>query len=252
VEKQANIWSINPSVDFQFGFTDSLGMEVTAACISNFKNDQTATHFQDTVLLLDFQISTDIKDSWVPDCRFNLQGVFPTGKYQKLNPKKLKIDASGEGSFQTGPEIVFRKKFYLPHNFFSLYWSVGYLFPSQLHVKGYNVYGGGVGTKGRVDPGQTLTAYLSGEYSITQRWVFAFDTEFLYHGKSSFSGKKGINSIGQPASVGLPLSMQFSVAPEIEYNFSARSGLLAGVWFTVIGKNIPAFASGFIAYLYLF
>ena len=148
--------------------------------------------------------------------------------------------------------LVFRKLFYLPHSFFSLRWSIGYLFPSTVKVKGFNTYGGGYGTEGKVKPGQTLTAFLSGEYSINQRWVLAFDTEFLAQRKSHFSGKNGVNNVGGVANTKLPSSVQISFAPEVEYNFSQSSGLLAGVWFTVAGKNSSAFYSAFLTYLYIF
>ena len=148
--------------------------------------------------------------------------------------------------------LAFRKLFYLPHSFFSLRWSLGYLFPSSVNVKGFNTYGGGYGANGKVRPGQTLTAFLSGEYSINQRWALAFDSEFLYQRKSHFSGKNGITTTGEVANTELPSSVQISFAPEFEYNFTPMSGLLAGVWITVAGKNSAAFASAFLAYLYVF
>lgn len=252
LKKQDSTWAINPLIDFQFGITNNLGIETLVSFISNFKNGKSASHFQDTTVLFGYQVSNDIKGSWVPDFRLILQETFPTGNYQKLDPSKEGIDSTGFGSFQTGPVLVFRKLFYLPHSFFSLRWSIGYLFPSTVKVKGFNTYGGGYGTEGKVKPGQTLTAFLSGEYSINQRWVLAFDTEFLAQRKSHFTGRNGVNDIGEVASTRLPSSVQISFAPEVEYNFSQSSGLLAGVWFTVAGKDSAAFASAFITYLYIF
>lgn len=252
LKKKDRVWAVNPLIDFQFGITNDLGIETLVSFISNFKNGQNFSHFQDTVVLFGYQVSKDVKDSWVPDFRFILQETFPTGKYQKLSPQKQGIDATGFGSFQTGPVLAFRKLFYLPESFFSLRWSIGYLFPSTVRVTGLNAYGGGHGTKGNVRPGQTLTAFLSGEYSFSQHWVLAFDTEFLYQRKSRFSGKDGITSVGEKVSVGLPSSVQISFAPEIEYNFTPLSGMLAGVWFTVAGRNSTAFMSTFFAYVYVF
>lgn len=252
LKKQDTIWAINPLVDFQFGITNNLGIETLVSFISNFKKGRSASYFQDTIVFFGYQVSNDIKDSWVPDCRLILQETFPTGNYEKLDPNKEGIDSTGFGSFQTGPVVVFRKLFYLPHNFFSLKWSIGYLFPSSVNVRGFNTYGGGYGTKGKVKPGQTLTTFLSGEYSINQQWVFAFDTELLAQRKSRFKGKSGLTSPGIPPSTTLPSSVQISFAPEIEYNFSPSSGLLAGLWFTLAGKNSVAFASAFFTYLYVF
>ena len=252
LKKQDTTWAINPLIDFQFGITNNLGIETLVSFISNFKNGKSASHFQDTTILFGYQVSNDIKGTWVPDFRLILQETFPTGNYQKLDPAKQGIDSTGFGSFQTGPVLVFRKLFYLPHSFFSLRWSIGYLFPSTVNVKGFNTYGGGYWTKGKAKPGQTLTAFLSGEYSINQRWVLAFDTEFLAQGKSHFTGKSGVNVTGGIASTRLPSSVQISFAPEVEYNFTKSSGLLAGVWFTVAGKNSAAFASAFLAYVHVF
>ena len=249
---QDAIWAINPLIDFQFGITDSLGIETLVSFISNFQKGQTFSDFQDTIVLFGYQLANDIKGSWVPDIRIDLQETFPTGHYQRLSPGKQRLEATGFGSFQTGPVLVMRKLFHIASHSLSLLWSVNYLFPSSVHVSGFNTYGGGYGTKGKVTPGQNLTAYFSGEYSINQRWVLAFDTEFFYQKKSRFHGKNGTTTTGEIASTGLPSSVQLSFAPEIEYNLSPSSGLLMGIWGSIAGKNAPAFAAAFCAYLHVF
>jgi hypothetical protein len=244
-EKRDPIWSINPLIDFQFGLTQDLGMEVLASTISNFQRGKTATHFQDTILRLGYQLSNDIKGSWVPDARIILQEIFPTGKYQNLSPSRPAIDATGFGSFQTGPIVIVRKLFHLHPYHLSLSASAGYSFPASVSVRSFNTYGGGHGTKGKVSPGQSLIAFFSGELSLNQRWVFAFDSELFYQRTSTFSGRT-IDPTG------LPPSIQISFAPEIEYNFNEASGLLGGLWFTLAGKNAEAFGSAFLAYVYIF
>lgn len=238
--------AINPFVDFQFGITDNTGIELLAAGITNFKNGQSSTHFQDTILLFGYQVSNDVKDSWIPDFRFLLQTGYPSGKYKRLDPAKEGIDSTGQGAYTIGPNLAFQKLFYLPQNFFVLHWSLGYLFPTRAKVRELNAYGGGPGTRGTIRPGQTLVAFLSGEYSLNQQWVLAFDTQFLYQRKSSkFRGTT-------VAPVGLPSSLQFSFAPEIEYNINNHSGIILGAWASLFGYNASAFAGGFLAYLYVF
>ncbi len=250
--KGQNVWGISPQLYVEAGFTERTGMYLVIPAVLNFQGGQTSTHFQDTQLLVGYQVSTDVKGSWVPDFRVMIQETFPTGHYQKLNPAKNGIDGTGAGSFQTGPVLAFHKLFYVGAHEFALYSCFGYLFPSMVHVKGFNTYRGGFGTSGKVRPGQNFFNYISGEYSITQNWVLSFDTYFTLVRKSHFSGKTGFTADGSPNPVVLPFSLQFSIAPEIEYNFSSSSGLIGGLWFTVLGKNSSAFGSAFIAYTHTF
>jgi hypothetical protein len=252
VKSEPKTWSINPFVDFQFGFTDRIGMEIIASMISNFKEGQSATRLQDTTVLLGFQIASDRKDSWTPNIRIDLQEVFPTGSYQKLNPNKLGVDATGEGAFQTGLLLITQKMFYPGNNFLALKFSIGYLFPTSVYIEGFNSYGGGFGAKGKVRPGQTLTSFFTGEYSMTQNWGLGFDFMFTHKKKSTFSGNPGKTSLGTKASVGLPSSTQISLAPFVEYNFAPNMGIFGGPWFTIAGRNSSAFFAAYFAFLYTF
>ncbi|CCB90259.1 hypothetical protein [Simkania negevensis] len=252
VEGDSNQSAINPFFEYLYGITDNIGIELYVSFISSFKKGQSATHFQDSIAVLGFQISNDIPGTWIPDFRIDLEEIIPTGKYQKLDPKKLGIDATGQGSWQTGFDFIVQKKFPTKNHFLLLKWTLGYIFPASVHVRNLNAYGGGPGTKGKANPGKTLNMFFSGEYSITQNWVFAFDLFFFRQGKATFSGKKGKNSDDTLQKIGLPYSYQLSFAPQIEYNFSPNSGILIGFWASLIGKNTAAFYSGILAYYIVF
>ena len=49
---------------------------------------------------------------------------------------------------------------------------------SSVAVQGFNTYGGGFGTMGRVTPGAVSTVTIVGEYSVTRRLVLALDIGF--------------------------------------------------------------------------
>lgn len=238
-----NTWGITPYLELLFGINNYIGIDIYVSSISNFKKGQNSTHLQDTIAMLGFQIAKDKPHTWIPDIRFLIQETFPTGSYQKLNPKKNGIDSTGLGSFQTGFNFIIQKLFSIQNHFIKLKWTFNYLFPAPVHVKRFNAYGGGYGASGKVFPGQIAMFYFSGEYSLNQKWVLTFDTVFEYQGKSRFSGNPGSMKNGLEASVGKPLMLQFSFAPQIEYNLSPSSGLLFGSWLTLFGKNSPAFAT---------
>lgn len=253
LEREDSFWSINPNLDLQIAITDRIGIEAIPAFVTNTGDGKSFSHFQDTNIFFGYQLSEDQDDSWVPDFRLILQTIFPSGKYDHLDPDKEGLDGTGFGSYQLGPCIAYQKLFPLSKSYFLLHWSLAYLFPLSTHVKGFSVYGGGFGTKGTLTPGQNLIGYFSGEYSFTQHWVFAFDLQAVYQRPSShFSGNVGIDEDGAPAEIGLPSSVQLSFAPQLEYNFSDNFGCLVGTWFTFAGKNAEAFAGAIAAFLYVF
>lgn len=239
----SNTYSITPYLELLLGINDHIGVDVYASFISSFKKGQSATNLQDTIVLLGFQVARDTPNTWIPDIRFIIQETFPSGSYQRLDPKKLGVDSTGFGSFQTGFNVVAQKLFHLEQHFLVLKWTLAYLFPAPVHVKGLNAYGGGKGTRGKIFPGQILMFYFSGEYSITQNWAFAWDIYLEYQGKSTFSGNPGKSSSGVRNSIGTGPMVQISVSPQIEYNFSSKNGLLFAVWSTIFGRNSPAFTA---------
>lgn len=251
LQSNQSIVAINPLLDYQFAITERTGFEICTSFITSFSNGNTATRLSDTLLFFGYQALDDVKDSWIPDLRLFLEIVCPSGKHDKIDPTAPGIDFSGQGAYFFGPNISYQKLFYLPDSFFMLHLAIGYFFPTKPPVTNLSVYGGEMGTNGFIRPGQNLIAFISGEYSFSQRWAFVFDTEFNYQRKSSkFSGNPGPNL--SKSDIGLPESVQISFAPALSYNFSDNTGLLAGSWFTLAGKNSTAFASGFFSFSHIF
>ncbi len=206
---------------------------------------KSSSHFGDLPIILDFQLLSDQKFQWIPGIKLQIGETFPTGKYQKLNPHKLRTDISGLGSFSTSPAIVFYKVYHLyRHHYLSLTASFQYTYYAPVHVKGFNFYGGGFGTRGKVYPGNLSTAIISFEYTLTKNWVLAIDNVYIHEDKNRFRGNPGIAASGIPATVSRPSSEQLSFAPAIEYNFNEHFGLIAGVWFTAAGRNNLEFRTG--------
>ena len=67
-----------------------------------------------------------------------------------------------------------------------------------------------------------------------------------------FSGNPGFTPGGTVESVGGRGGNQASLAPAIEYNFTAQLGIIAGVWFSVTGPHAGEFTSNTIAINYYF
>ena len=234
------------------GFTDFFDTQLVLNVFYKKENGQSSTRLGDTAIIPSFQALVDNPHGIMPDLRITFSQSFPTGKYQKLNPRKNGTDSSGSGAFTTAPGLNFQKLFHIyDHHYLRMRLTTAYALAIPVHVKGFNTYGGGFGTRGTVHPGNKWTAILAGEYTFTQNWVAAIDIMQIFENKTRFSGKRGRTAEGLPARVGGPSKKQLSLAPAIEYNFSKNLGVIGGVWFSVWSHNEKNFISGVISVNYL-
>ncbi len=241
-----NISSLSPLFIFQVGLTDWL--DFTTAPQGNFQWQKSAFggSFNDLPLQFGFQIYHETP--YIPSIRFVLGELFPTGKYQNLNPTRLGLDSGGQGAYQTIFGLNISKVFWwFKLNPIALRFASSYnVANAKVNVKNYNTYGGGFGTDGKVSVGNTLNLDLGLEISINQKWVFATDLCYTSSQKSTFKG-----FTAQGTNVGSPSSDQLSIAPAIEYNINSNSGFIGGVWFTATGRNSANFVQLVLSYTIL-
>lgn len=235
---------VNPLTVITHGLTSFMDFEVIPQFFWNFQDNKNDFRYGDTTVYLGFQALRDKKGTLIPDLRITLKETFPSGHYQYLNPEKHGTDSSGSGSFQTGMGFSFQKLLYFHPKLLRVRWAFGFQIPSKVHVHSFNSYGGGYDTDAVIKPGLKFAAFLSGEYTLTQKIVLAMDIQFNRNSKNTFKGKSGINSDGTNASLGGPFTTQLSIAPALEYNFNKNVGFIGGAWFTVMGKNSHKFISG--------
>ncbi len=247
-----NIYTINPLLVLQRGLTHWLDITLTPQGIFRWNQGEYAQAFGDLPVTFGFQVVKQTPH--IPSVRLTLGESFPTGKYQKLDPAKGGIDASGSGAYATIVGLNLNKiLWWLKLHPISLRFSGTYEIPNHdVSVKNFNAYGGGFGTDGKVSVGQTLNLDFGVEVSITQKWVFATDVAYTYSRSTSFSGIAGIDATGASAANGGPSSDQLSLAPAIEYNVSDTGGFIGGVWFAVTGRNSSKFIDIILSYTQLF
>ncbi|MBS0626057.1 MAG: hypothetical protein JSS32_08415 [Verrucomicrobia bacterium] len=252
-------WTYSFQFPVQTGITSWMDCLVSPIFYVDQSQGQNAWAMGDTTIGVGFQLCRESK--YIPCIKLGFRETFPTGKYQHLDPKKFQTEAGGNGTFDTTIGLIFGK--FVPIS------GIHYLNTrlvlaldifTKVHVEGYNAYGGDSETKGTYYPPVTLTTNLGLEYSITQKWAFALDVVFICAPHSHFKGKAGRDpQVGSPFGSGttpdkktlaVGPSAQLSFAPAIEYNWSQYWGVIAGAWFTAVGKNTPSFQSGVIAINY--
>lgn len=246
-------FTFHSELDFEVGITKWLDVTFIGQAFYKDKEGVRSFDFGDTTARLGFQLLFEKNYTLIPSIRFLIEESFPTGKYKNLNPSKLGIDASGSGSYETIFALVIEKVVYwFDAHPIRFRLNPSYTYSTKASVKNFNAYGGGFNTDGKAKPGGVFSGIVSFEYSFTQRWVLAMDIVHVESGKTTFSGIRGTNSDGTIASNTKAKSNQTSLAPAIEYNFSANLGVLAGSHFSIRGKNATDFASGIISATYTF
>lgn len=248
-----NLYNINHELFLVAGLTDWMDVQVTPGVFYNLSRGKSSVQSADLPVGMDFQLLKPIVYKWFPGILLSIREILPTGKFRDLDPKLGLTEASGFGSFETNLSLIFFKIYQIKDkHYLSATLALEYYYLSTIHVRGFNIYGGGFGTDGTVRPGNTFTALLSLEYTLTKNWVLAFDAQYVHANRSPFSGKQGVSLTGEPALVGLPSRESISLAPAIEYNFSKTFGILGGYWFTTSGKNTFSFGSFVVSAVALF
>ncbi|NNM42938.1 MAG: hypothetical protein HKM07_01165 [Chlamydiae bacterium] len=238
------------------GITSFMDFQMFPQASYNHVSNQNSGGFSDLPLALNFQVWSEHPGSWAPAVRVGIMEIFPTGKYNKRNPEKLGTDITGEGAYTTAFNVVFAKTMELGGtHFMRTRLGLSYAIPSSVHVEGFNTYGGGFGTKGKVLPGNQFSAVLGIEYTPTLHWAFALDIQMITSERDKFSGKRGattqvVSSVDNSSPQQLAVSIgdrsleRVSLAPAVEYNFSQNVGMIVGMWFTVAGRNTTQFVNG--------
>ena len=247
------IWSNNFQVLIETGILSNLDIQIVPGAYWNYTEHEAHWAIADLPVTLSVQLYNNdfTKDDWIPSIKLILRELFPLGKYNHLDPRKLETDAGGFGSFVTGVGLVFGKLFHLRGvHFLNARFTAQYNLPSKVNLKGFNFYGGGYGTKAKYFPAQNFFLDLAFEYTLAQRWALALDLVASYYIKAHFSGFAGLNPDGTLASLATAPRIQYSIAPAIEYNWSANWGVIGGVWLSVAGRNSQQFVSGVIALNY--
>jgi hypothetical protein len=275
--------SIQTIPEISYGLSDRMDVVIDPLYEHNHTGNVSNNNIGDTSITLGFQLLKQEENHHQPNLRFTVQEIFPSGRYDRLQPANDGTDATGTGSYQTGFGLNFEYLSHLtPAHDLNTHLSLLYFYPSDVRLNGTSAYGGNALTNGVLTPGQLVSIDIAGELSITQNWVAVLETYYLYQQSSSFKGNRNIvtpdatNSSSSETPTKAPRRKflrrffptrlnirglqtdrsdigngtldQFTLAPAIEYNFSENYGVIVGSWFTILGKNTTKFNSLAVAF----
>lgn len=243
-----NFYNVNTEIPIQVGICPRTDFSITPQFSWNHIDGASHWVYNDTPFAFDFQVYYDVPGEWPPAIKLTFKAVAPLGKYQKLDPKDRGTDIGGGGSWNPGIGLAFSDLFHISGvHFLSARLGFSYTVPNSVDVKGFNAYGGGYDTHGTVYPGAFFSTVLGLEYTLARNWALALDVLYVHSNRTRFSGHKGTTD-GIPNFVGGPSSESLSLAPALEYNWSGNYGIIAGVWFSVAGRNNAEFVNGVVAF----
>ncbi|MGF6709260.1 hypothetical protein QFZ41_000224 [Luteibacter sp. W1I16] len=163
-----------------------------------------------------------------------LQQRLPTGKYHQLDTNPL----NGTGNGATRTTIAFgAQQLHWLEGGHALRWRTQLAWspsPGRVRVRDSSVYGTQRGFRGQARPGQAWNASVAAEYVLDPRWVLVGEAIWNRASAITLRGRAGG---GTPMAQRLAPSQEFSLAPAVEYHFNPNLGLIAGVQFTVAGRN---------------
>ena len=217
---------------YQYGLLDNwtVGMQPFFALGTQKYNRDVA--IGDFKLLSQIRLSHFTADHRVPSVALVTNLVLPTGKSDRLGALK-----QGHGSGSFAPEIGINvQQYFLLGNGRLLRARINVLkdFPLRHDVSGRSVFGTSPDFRGRARPGSKTTVIVGAEYSVTREWVLAFDIERDQWGKTEVTGRDASGTLVTHSS---PVSWNIGFAPAVEYNWSDRAGVIAGVWVVPKGHN---------------
>jgi len=246
-------WTNTVQTYVMVGITDWVDFVITPSFYYSRSKGVGTFNLNDLTVGIDIQLLKDELDNYLPALKLGLRELFPITKFEHLKLRKYGTDAAGLGTFQTTVYLAASRLFHLAvDRWLEVRLAVDYYVSSRVHVRSYNTYGGAADTDALVYPPQGFDVDFAFELNLTKNWVLACDGILQYSAARKIGGYWGtlLNFsastpnlvVGTMADLSGGSSINFSIAPAIEYNWSEDIGLITGVWCSIAGRNSAVYA----------
>ncbi|OGN62503.1 MAG: hypothetical protein A3F09_05470 [Chlamydiae bacterium RIFCSPHIGHO2_12_FULL_49_11] len=238
----------------QYGFYPNWEIDVLFQVDVNAQRSHAACEFASTFLYLGYQLVAKTWEQTLFAILLGLFEAFPTGRYDALNPNWSNLQASTNGSFQTGP-FIFTEWTYLPKKgfkFFMITTNISWSWQTKRKTHGVSYYGGVPETNGTFYPKTVLTFTGSFQVGLTELIEIACDFAFNYQGNVKFRGYPGMDDTGALLDLNANDSYLAYLTPGFGLNISPTSGFIASGYLSLFGKNAAAFRGGAMTYFATF
>ncbi|HEL7750887.1 hypothetical protein ACN9MD_13570 [Stenotrophomonas maltophilia] len=242
LEVDSGDWSL--LLPMSYGVSERLTGQISLAAVRAESGSDRSDGFRMTgssagLLYLLQQPSTD---GTRPAISVSLTQRFATGNHDRITDNAL--NAQGDGVQRTTLGLGIQQIIWMK-NERPLRWRAHFSVsptPERIAISGASIYGTPPGFQGSMARGSVLRASIGAEYSFNPRWVAVMEIAGTREGRQNLRGYVPATGNGiQPIYEQRPASRSLSMAPALQYHFNASVGLIAGVEFTLDGRNSADF-----------
>lgn len=227
--------TVSNSSLYKYGITDDFSIQAHTAVNYGWKQNNTTSglKFGDFPVDLIWRFVNADPVHYIP--MFNLfAGVsFPTGDYSHLGRSE---DGVGNGSYVFRLALTEQSTYTLPgnHALRLRMWGTFRRALTAARISDVSSYGTTKGFQGYARPGMNGQTGFSLEYGVNQRWVLAMDLARDWsNGARIWGQQNGTSNVDRIRAA----SSDWLIAPAVEYNWSPRFGIIAGVSTYFAGHN---------------
>jgi hypothetical protein len=234
----ARQWQV--AVPVIYGLTDNISVQLTLNAVRTSVDGQHSDGLRmaNSLVRVQTRLKAPEADGTGLVLAASIAQRLPTGRYHHLETNPL--NGVGTGEMRTTLALGAQQLHWLTNGHAlrwrgQLAWSPS---PGRVALRGPSVYSTPVGFRGHARSGQAWNASAAAEYVLNARWVLV--------GEGIWNRASGTRLDGTASGYGTytyPSGHSFSLAPAVEYHFSPKVGLIAGVQFTVGGRNATDFVA---------
>ncbi|MFC4762047.1 transporter [Dyella koreensis] len=217
----------------EYGVTDRLTAGVIPTFGYNRPNhgpDSSGVRTGDVSVLAQYSFTSFHEGSALPATALMIQETLPTGRYDRLGQRLA--DGQGAGAYTTTLQLNTQTYLWMPNGrILRMRFNIGRSFSRRARIEDVSAYGTPDGFRGTASPGNAFFINAAWEYSLTRRWVLAFDLSYRRSDETRVRGYRADASSGVQENLNFAShpSETFGFAPAIEYNWSSQLGVLVGV-----------------------
>jgi hypothetical protein len=230
----------------KYALTDRISIQAIPSVVQSWNKQSSATGIGDLPVEVDYRFNDENNMTGFPSVTASFGVNLPIGHYERLHPSLNGLDGLGSGSYTLKQGLLAQSLFdtWGHHPVRLRFYGEAFEPVANVPVQGVSVYGSDQGFSGHATPGFVSELGIGGGIGLDQQWVLALDLVQHFSGGSHLLGTE----VGGPlVNTKAPGSAATAVAPAVEYNLSDTLGIIAGVEFSVAGRNSASYVAPQIA-----